>query len=219
MFKDILETRRQGTRNRTTSVVQIRIQGAKGVISEAPYLDDFQLILRPSMVKFDATHHHAVEIARFFDKPTRFFLNRFLITILDGLGILEAVFLKLQRDAVEETRNATKSLQGAAKLVETHGMGSAFAFPSILLNLRKLGLEVEKNNSSAVLLKDAFLNRCFDFAVHHVLREIKYKARIPVPEAWKLVGIVDEYNFLKPNQIYGELFTFFSHYNDADQVV
>lgn len=207
MFEAI-NARRKGVRTKsskkTTSVVQVRIQGAKGVISEAPHLDDFRLVLRDSMVKFEAKYDHAVELARFFDKPIKFFLNRPLVMILAGLGVSHDVFLDLQRMAVKETNDAVKSLRGAAHLLETHGMGTAFTLPSVILSLKSLGLDINAENTALVHFNDPFLDRCLRFAAHHVLREIKHRARVPVPEAWKLVGIVDEYNILKQHQIYGE---------------
>jgi hypothetical protein len=41
---------------------QIRLGGAKGVVSLNPRLRGRQLVLRPSMVKFDAPHHRELEV-------------------------------------------------------------------------------------------------------------------------------------------------------------
>jgi RNA-dependent RNA polymerase len=195
---------RTGRRRRTPSVFQVRIQGAKGVLSVDPTLEDFVLCLRPSMIKFESNNNHSVEIARFFKKPGKFALNRPLVMILSGLGVNSEVFLQLQRQAVKETREASKSLQGAAGLIDTHGLGIAFALPSTFTNLRKLGIDFEPQVTPSGVL-DPFMNRCMQFAVHHVLREIKFRARVPVPECWKLVGVVDEHNILEPDEIYGTL--------------
>lgn len=187
---------------RTPSVFQVRIQGAKGVLCVDPTLDDFILGLRPSMVKFESTNNNDIEIARAFNKPGKFFLNRPLIMILGGLGVETDAFLKLQEDAVKQTQEASRSLKGAAELLETHGLGTAFALSSTFTNLRKLGMNFEQTVSSSGLL-DPFMNRCMQFAVHHVLREIKFRARVPVPESWKLVGVVDVHKILREDQIYG----------------
>ncbi|KIJ54982.1 hypothetical protein M422DRAFT_152897 [Sphaerobolus stellatus SS14] len=207
MFNAILNTRRDGRRpagsKRTTSVVQVRIQGAKGVINKDPSLPDFVLQLRESMVKFEANNHHDVEIARFFDKPVNFFLNRPLVMILAGLGVPHDVFLVLQRKAIKETNDSIQSLAGAAGLLETHGMGASFALPSIFQSLAKLGLTIGTGDSdSSRYLEDPFLQRTLKIATHHVLREIRHRSRIPVRGCWKLVGIVDTYNVLEQNEIY-----------------
>jgi len=39
------------------------------------------------------------------------------------------------------------------------------------------------------------------YAINHVMREIKYKARIPVPDSWKL-GVVDVHDILESRQVY-----------------
>jgi hypothetical protein len=208
-------TTNSGGRNQsrhTPSAFQIRIQGAKGVISVDPTLPGLQLGLRPSMIKFESIHHNDVEIARSFDKPIKFFLNRPLIMILSGLGLQEQIFIKLQTEAVEKTERAAKSLKSAAELLETHGMGTSFALPSTFLNLKRLGVSLDPT-STTVGFRDTFVDRCLKFAVHHVLREIKFKARVPVPECWKLVGVVDVHNILRPNQIYGNQFQFFSAFH------
>ena len=195
---------RAGRGRRTPSVFQVRILGAKGVLSVDPTLDGLVLCLRPSMEKFVSNITPQIEIARSFNRPVKFFLNRPLVMILGGLGVRTEVFLQLQRNAVKETNEASKSLKGAAGLLDQHGLGSAFALESTFSNLRKLGIDFEPDVTPSGLL-DPFMNRCMKFAVHHVLRDIKYKARVPVPECWKLVGVVDEHNILKPDQIYGIL--------------
>ncbi|KAF8507372.1 RdRP-domain-containing protein [Hysterangium stoloniferum] len=202
-IQDALSTN-GGGRNRsrrTPSAFQIRIQGAKGVISVDPTLSGLQLGLRPSMIKFESIHHNDVEIARSFDKPIKFFLNRPLIMILAGLGVGERIFLQLQKNAVQQTEQATRSLKSSAELLETHGMGASFALTSTFLNLRKLGISLDPT-ATTVGFRDVFVDRCLKFAVHHVLRELKFKARIPVPECWKLVGVVDVHNILRPHEIY-----------------
>ncbi|KAF8507374.1 RNA dependent RNA polymerase-domain-containing protein [Hysterangium stoloniferum] len=186
---------------RTPSCFQIRIQGAKGVINIDPTLKGRQILLRPSMVKFEKIDHTDIEIARSFDKPIRFFLNRPLVMILGGLGVEEDVFLQLQADAVDKTNEAAKSLKGAADLLEAHGMGTAFALPSTFIQLQKLGIKLEPSITPEGF-RDTFIDRCLKFAIHHVLREIKFKTRIPVADCWKLVGIVDTYNILEEDQIY-----------------
>ena len=192
---------------RVPSVFQIRIQGAKGVLSVDPTLSGLKIGLRPSMVKFETLESPAIEVARSFTKPGKLFLNRPLVMILEGLGVQVDVFKGLQQDAVRETEESSKTLKGAARLLERHGLGTAFAIPSVLHSLRRLGLEW-KNGSSSSGFQDPFSERAMQFAVNHVLREMKYRARIPVPDGWKLVGVVDVHDILEPGQIYGKAWTF-----------
>ena len=41
-----------------------------------------------------------------------------------------------------------------------------------------------------------------EFAVNHVLRDLKQRARIPIPGAWTLVGVADVHGFLQKDQIF-----------------
>lgn len=50
------------------------------------------ICIRPSMIKFAAPNSHTIDIARAFDKPGPYFLNRPLIMMLEGLGVPYHVF-------------------------------------------------------------------------------------------------------------------------------
>ncbi|KAJ3488459.1 hypothetical protein NLI96_g2801 [Meripilus lineatus] len=173
---------------------QIRFQGSKGMLSVDHRLSGRAICLRPSMIKFEAPHSLDVEIARAFDKPGLFYLNRPLIMILEGLGVRFEVFHELQKAAVAETNRSKESLSLAARLLERYGLGTAFHLTSVMLNLDKLGV--------GPLVWDSFWNQMMDFAINHVLRELKHRARIPVPGAWNLVGVADIHGYLQEDQIF-----------------
>lgn len=107
-------------------------------------------------------------------------------------------FLELQRQAVQETQEAMRTLDRAARMLDAHGLGTAYKIPSILTRMQKVGLDIEhcKHLGMRTVLKDAETD---------ILRDLKYRARIPVPESWKLVGIADEFDYLKEGEIYGAL--------------
>lgn len=50
------------------------------------------ICLRPSMIKFDAPASLKIEIARAFDRPGPYYLNRPLIMVLEDLGVPFQVF-------------------------------------------------------------------------------------------------------------------------------
>lgn len=171
---------------------QVRFQGSKGVLSVDYRLSGDAIGIRPSMIKFDSPTSD-IEIARAFDKPGKFFLNRPLIMLLEGLGVSYEVFEKLQNDAVREVQASVDSLDRAARLLEAHGLGTSFRLTSVMLNLHRLGLGP---------LEDVFWKQMMDFAINHVLRELKHHARIPVPEGWGLVGVADVHKYLKEGEIF-----------------
>ncbi|KAF8973725.1 RNA dependent RNA polymerase-domain-containing protein [Flammula alnicola] len=181
-------------RNDEGAAYQIRFRGSKGMLSVDYKLSGMAICLRPSMTKFVADEWTAIEIARAFDRPGTYFLNRPLIMLLEGLGVPFEVFEQYQNLAVLKTKNAGKSLGEAAALFESHGLGASYRLTSIMLNLEKLGI--------TSLPDDRFYTKFLEYAIHHVLRDLKNHARIPVPGAWTLVGIADVHKYLKAGEIF-----------------
>ncbi|KAF9452610.1 RdRP-domain-containing protein [Macrolepiota fuliginosa MF-IS2] len=177
---------------------QIRYRGSKGMISIDHTLNGAHTIgLRPSMTKFEAeggAGEQEIEIARAFDKPTAYYLNRPLIMLLEGLGIPYDVFHAFQERAVQETKDAITTLSKAAHLLERHGLGSSFRLPTTMLSLAKLGLDS--------VYDDPFYTQLLKIAVYHVLRDLKHHARIPIPKAWTLVGVADVHRYLEEDEVF-----------------
>ncbi|KAJ6519524.1 RNA-directed RNA polymerase 2 [Mycena sanguinolenta] len=173
---------------------QIRWAGCKGMLSVDYLLKGHVMSIRPSMVKFTADHSTTIEIARAFDKPGPYYLNRPLIMLLEGLGVPYPVFQRYQDQAVKEVQESTETLQAFARMLEIHGLGTAYRLPSVLLGLNQLGLDTLPGNK--------FYRKMLDFAVHHVLRLLKTKARIPISGGVTVVGVADEHRFLKEGEIF-----------------
>lgn len=201
---EALESRRNKGRrpkNRPApSAFQIRYKGAKGMLSVDYKLRGSVICLRPSMIKFEDLNSRELEIARAFNTPARMYLNRPLIVLLEGLGVKPEVFMSLQQAALEDIHKAAGSLDTAARMLESHGLGTAYRLPSLFASLHKLR---DKHAAiSQLLAEDDFFRRVLDFAINHIRRELKYKARIPVPQSWTLVGVVDVHGYLKEGEIF-----------------
>ena len=112
---------------------------------------------------------------------------------MQGLGVPYETFQKFQDIAVQEAQNSTESLGKAARFLEAYGLGTSYRLTSVMLSLQKLGFDN---------LYDGFFQQCLEFAVHHVLRELKQHARIPIPGGWTLVGVADVHGFLKEGEIF-----------------
>ena len=176
-------------------VLQIRCQGAKGTLTRDKTLEGRVILLRPSMIKFDAPHSLAVEPVAVFNKPGRFRLNRPLIMLLEGLKIKGGydILQSMQETVIQETKDATTSLRGAAVLIEKHGLGGSYKLSSTFLELAKLGVDS---------FIDGFPGRVLSTAIYHILRDLKYHARIPVSDGYTLVGVADPYSFLKAKEVF-----------------
>lgn len=192
----VQSTRQNNARKSPTyaRALQIRFMGSKGMLSVDYRLAGRQVCLRPSMIKFDAPNSLDIEIARAFYKAGPFYLNRPLIMVLEDSGVPYEVFKKLQDDAVEQAQSAVDSLEKAARLSETFGLGASYRLTSVMLSLHKLGV--------GPLAEDDFWTRMMTFAINHVLRDLKHHARIPVPNAWNVVGVADVHAYLKPGEIF-----------------
>ncbi|GAW05784.1 RNA-dependent RNA polymerase [Lentinula edodes] len=118
--------------------------------------------------------------------------------ILEDLGVPYETFEDLQEEAIEHTRRATESLATAARLLENFGLGNSFRLTSILLGLSRLGVD---NHIQA----EPFHRSVLNYAVHHILRELKHHTRIPVEGAWNLVGVADEHGFLQEGEIFAAI--------------
>ena len=174
---------------------QIRIQGAKGMVSVDHDLRGRKLCLRPSMIKFYAADSRTLEIADAFVRPSKFYLNRPLIMLLEELDILGGYdFLKyLQDSVVENTRAATESLCDAAELFDNFNLGRTFDLSTVFRELAGMGITAPD---------DAFSRQIVNYGAHQVLRDLKYRARIPVPNGWNLVGVADVQGYLDEGQIF-----------------
>ncbi|KIP09624.1 hypothetical protein PHLGIDRAFT_28970 [Phlebiopsis gigantea 11061_1 CR5-6] len=175
--------------------IQIRFQGYKGMLSLDYRLQGRAICLRPSMKKFEAPGSMMIEVASVFNKPTRFYLNRPLIMLLEGLQVRGGydIFKTLQDAVIRDTKEAVESFQGAASLCESYGLGPAFKLSSIFSNLAKFGVQA---------LADTFLRQVLNFGIYHVLRDLKYRARIPVPGGYSLVGVADVHGYLEEGQVF-----------------
>jgi RNA-dependent RNA polymerase len=109
------------------------------------------------------------------------------------LGVPYETFLHFQDVAVEDANESLNSLERSARLLESHGLGNSFRLPSVMLGLEKLGVHQWDN---------PFYRQMMEYAVHHVLRELKHHARIPIPGAWTLVGVADMHKFLGEGEIF-----------------
>lgn len=195
IWKSLAPERRGQKWHTYPRALQIRFQGSKGMLSVDHTLRGRLICIRPSMVKFEAPNTTHVEIARAFNRPGPLYLNRPLIMILEALGVEYDAFSELQRAAVRSAQESVVALDKSARLLETYGLGGSFRLPSVMLNLFKLGL--------GPLSEDRFWHRFMDFAINHALRELKHHARIPVPDAWNLVGVADVHGYLQHGQVFG----------------
>lgn len=175
------------------TVLQIRFQGAKGVVSLDTRLSGRQLLLRSNMKKFEAPSSWDLEICGAAFRPLPMILNRQFIKILEDLGIGTDALIDLQTAAVNKLRCMTTSAINTSTLLEGIETTRATRIPSLINMLDEIGLDYHG---------DHFLYSIVEMAVVHHLRDIKYRGRIPVPKGVTLYGIMDETGYLQEGEIY-----------------
>ena len=173
-------------------VYQIRIGGSKGVLSLDKTLEGSQICLRPSMKKFEA-RNTKLEIAN-KGRKLPFFLNRQMIVILETLGLPSENFLSLQKKEIARLQIASHDFDEASRLCQQYGLGRAARLQKILHTL-----ESECVNP---IFEMPFFRKLNSLALSFALKQIKYKSRVAVDRSWKLIGVMDEFKYLREGQIY-----------------
>jgi RNA-dependent RNA polymerase len=110
---------------------------------------------------------------------------------LEDRGVDKETFLDLQEKAKALIYHSKDSLENFSKLLTKYNLGGSFHLEFILEQLSKLGLDF-KDGTDKKAIEGAFFERLVRYSMNHSLREVKFKARIPVPDSYQLVGVADE---------------------------
>ncbi|KAJ6493259.1 RNA dependent RNA polymerase-domain-containing protein [Mycena sanguinolenta] len=177
-----------GSDEKAPSAVQIRMGGIKGVLSVHPHLEKNQVCIRPSMRKFESPLMGlgVMKVSRF--APAH--LNRQAICIMSALGTKTHALLSRFKQQIQHAENLELELQtlDTSRHPAKHIYKNAF-IP--ITQMIKAGLAEQQ------LLKNVL--KCIKC---QLLRDLKYKARVLVPDGAYLMGIADEYDVLEEGQIY-----------------
>jgi len=171
---------------------QIRLGGSKGVLSLDTTIQGDHIYLRDSMTKFDAKNQF-LELAN-KGKILPFYLNRQIIVVLETLGVSVESFFAILQTELSHLKRASRDLSEAVRLYQRQSLGQSANLTSILRTLQQEGL--------GDALQIPFFHELNSLALSHVLKQIKYKSRINVGSSWKLIGILDEFDYLKEDEIY-----------------
>lgn len=175
------------------SAYQFRFLGYKGVVVVDHRLQGIKMRLRKSQRKFLVRKNSEaeLEIANSFDHPNPVHLNRPAVMALEDLGVKQKAFVDLQEEAKARIYLAGGSLPVFVGLLRSQSLGGQFHLAFVLEQLTKLGLDFRYHLGKDAI-GSAFLGRLVRDAMNHSLRDMKFKARIPVPHSYQLVGVADE---------------------------
>lgn len=177
------------------TALQIRFQGAKGMVALDTRLTGKRLMVRRNMRKYDTkdNEHMNLEICGAAFRPLPMILNRGFIKILEDLGVPLPSFMDLQNAAMHRLRLMTQSAINTGTLLDEVHTSKASGLPSLIRYLGQIGLDYHL---------EPFLYAAVELAIIAELRDIKHRGRIPVPKGVTLFGLPDETGILKEGEIF-----------------
>ncbi|CAF3775512.1 unnamed protein product [Rotaria sp. Silwood1] len=186
MSKQLRDDIQKQLGRRPFSAVQFRYAGAKGVVSVDTRLGNgHHLCIRPSMNKFES-EHRCFEVCK-ISAPRPLYLNRQAILLLSHRRISDAVFLTLQQ------RNHLTLIQALLRNNDARN----------LLD-EKLPYWFLPYGAKIDFIREPFFRQLLVAACLSSIRELLRRTRIRVPlnKARNMFGIIDEYNVLKPDEVF-----------------
>jgi RNA-dependent RNA polymerase len=179
------------SRPEDVSIIQIRCGGAKGTLTAWEFgelgtdlyssnLAGFDVCLRPSMIKFEASYK-SVEVCS-VGTHVPYYLNRNVILLLRFHGIRDETFLEMQRAVLNDLDLMLVNREKAQQMLPQIG-GPDSAQKSLLLHMLLSGISPAK---------DPFLYSCFHAIRSHHIYGLRKKARIFIEKGAVLMGGIDE---------------------------
>eukprot|EP00698_Gefionella_okellyi_P011502 TRINITY_DN3036_c0_g2_i1.p1 TRINITY_DN3036_c0_g2~~TRINITY_DN3036_c0_g2_i1.p1 ORF type:complete len:859 (+),score=157.22 TRINITY_DN3036_c0_g2_i1:23-2578(+) len=170
------------------NVIQIRLAGAKGMLTMNPEIDPDIVQLRDSMVKFHTNRHSTIEVCGIARAGGRAKLNRQIILLLSARGVPDDVFLQLQDHAIQQCRAVTSDERTAMKMLSQEPTTQAATVLHMLL--------------AGHSISEPFVQAELKRIQASQLRSIRDKARIPIKHAKFLYGVADQTGILQPGQVF-----------------
>ncbi|CAF3846424.1 unnamed protein product, partial [Adineta steineri] len=171
------------------SAVQFRYAGTKGVVSlDTTLPENIDLYIRKSMTKFQSDHQ-CFEVCK-LSAPRPLYLNRQAILLLSYRQIPDTIFLILQQQNHLDLIRALLRNSDAEKL--------------ILEKIPSWFLPRDIHIANIDFVREPFFRQLLISACLQSTRDLLQRTRIRIPrdQGRNMMGIVDEYNVLKSNEVF-----------------
>ncbi|XP_023549735.1 probable RNA-dependent RNA polymerase 1 [Cucurbita pepo subsp. pepo] len=175
-----------GLISHTPSAFQIRYAGYKGVVAIDP-TSTKKLSLRKSMLKYTSLDTQVDVLS--WSKYQPCFLNRQVINLLSTLGIKDRVFVKKQKEAIDQLDSILEDPSRALEVLELMSPGEMTSILKELLLLYKPN-------------EEPFLNMMLRTFRAAKLLDLRTKSRIFVPKGRTMMGCLDETRTLEYGQVF-----------------
>ena len=172
------------------SCFQIRFAGFKGVVSMDPRLSEASpLVFRPSMKKFDSENYRLDVLNKAEYIPCH--LNRQVIIILSALGINDSVFSDFQ----------DKMLKEMCKILIDNNIASNYLL-KYFKHHYSFGMSNMFETNSFEFIHEPFYRDLLKLIYNNQLNDLINKSRIYIEKGRILMGVIDEYDVLKENEVF-----------------
>ena len=186
------------------SAFQIRLLGIKGVVAVDPNLADKDIIcIRPSMKKYESENNE-LGIIKASGYSTGY-LNRQIISLLNGLGVRNNIFISMIKVSLKEYQTILKYIRNknvdlasyfrANKDVYNEVLSKCFYFKSVV------DYYLFKRNQR-YLPNEPFIQKILLNCLSIKIRDLKSKGKIIDNQSASLMGVIDETRTLKHNEVY-----------------
>ena len=186
------------------SAFQIRLLGIKGVVAVDPNLPDKDIIcIRPSMKKYESENNE-LGIIKSSGYSTGY-LNRQIISLLNGLGVRNNIFVSMIKVSLKEYQTILKYIRNksidlssyfrANKDVYNEVLSKCFYFKSVV------DYYLFKRNQR-YLPNEPFIQKILLNCLSIKIRDLKSKGKIIDKQSASLMGVIDETKTLKHNEVF-----------------
>jgi len=180
------------------SVFQIRIGGYKGVVAvhkiEELVKSQHKLVLRPSMKKF-SSNHRELEVLNFSHQAFNASINKQIIILLNSLGVPFSSFEILLEQYLDKILRIRQDSQVALELSCSNPNDST-------VNDEQLNPKAYAMLLAGYHINEPYLQSLLKGIQRYKLKALESSMRIPLKNARYLIGVVDEYGVLEPNEVY-----------------
>ena len=179
-----------GLENSVPSAFQIRYGGYKGVVAVDP-TSSKKLSLRKSMCKYKSKNIKldVLEWSRY--QPC--FLNRQIITLLSTLGVMDQVFEKKQKEAIEQLDALLTDPLSSQEALELIFPGER---TKVLKEMILCGYQPDTEPFLSAMLQTLRASK---------LLELRLKSRIFIPNGRCMMGCLDETRTLEYGQVFVQI--------------
>ena len=186
------------------SAFQIRLLGIKGVVAVDPNLADKDIIcIRPSMKKYESENNE-LGIIKASGYSTGY-LNRQIISLLNGLGVRNNIFISMIKVSLKEYQTIIKYIRNKSIELSSYFRANKDVYNEVLSKCFYFKSVVDYylfKRHQRYLPNEPFIQKILLNCLSIKIRDLKSKGKIMDNQSASLMGVIDETKTLKHNEVF-----------------